>query len=197
MRLGWCQVNGNLQAPLGYDKFSYAWRSRKGTKFHQSHGKHYSDGYTEGDVLGFFISLPETEHYSAEYMPETLKDRALIKFKHHLHYEEKDTTEQVEKNLKPQPKSKISFYKNGICQGVAFENIFKGTYFPAASLYKNATVTFNFGPKLKYPPQDIEYKTLYERVGEMEVEQSLADLIFLACFEDEKWNSRRKSSRRK
>ena len=27
-RLGWCQEYANLQAPLGYDKFGYAWRSR-------------------------------------------------------------------------------------------------------------------------------------------------------------------------
>jgi len=31
-RLGWAQKLGNLQAPLGYDKFSYSWRSRKGTR---------------------------------------------------------------------------------------------------------------------------------------------------------------------
>ena len=48
-RLGWCQQYGNLQAPLGYDKFSYSWRSVKGTRFHQSRGKHYADvGYGEG-----------------------------------------------------------------------------------------------------------------------------------------------------
>ena len=32
-RLGWSQKLGNLQAPLGYDKFSYSWRSRKGTRY--------------------------------------------------------------------------------------------------------------------------------------------------------------------
>ena len=197
VRLGWCQVYGNLQTPLGYDKFSYSWRSRKGTKFHQSHGKHYSNGYKEGDTLGFFISLPEPEFYSAEFVPETLKDRALIKYKHHLHYEEKDSTEQAEKTLRPQPNSRIVFYKNGVSQGLAFEDIFKGTYFPAASLYRNATVTFNFGPRFKYPPQDVEYKSLHDRVEEMAVEQSLADLVFLSCFEDEKWKNRRKSSRKK
>nr|4X8P_A Chain A, Set1/Ash2 histone methyltransferase complex subunit ASH2,Set1/Ash2 histone methyltransferase complex subunit ASH2 [Homo sapiens] len=58
-RLGWSQPLGNLQAPLGYDKFSYSWRSKKGTKFHQSIGKHYSSGYGQGDVLGFYINLPE------------------------------------------------------------------------------------------------------------------------------------------
>lgn len=32
VRLGWGQELANLQAPLGYDKFGYSWRSRKGTK---------------------------------------------------------------------------------------------------------------------------------------------------------------------
>ena len=44
-RLGWGQQYGNLQAPCGYDKFSYSWRSRKGTRFHDSRGKSYSEGW--------------------------------------------------------------------------------------------------------------------------------------------------------
>lgn len=31
-------------------------------------------------------------------------------------------------------------YKNGISQGVAFENVFDGFYYPAVSFYKNSTV---------------------------------------------------------
>ena len=31
-RIGWSQKLGNLQAPLGYDKFGYSWRSKKGTR---------------------------------------------------------------------------------------------------------------------------------------------------------------------
>jgi len=65
---------GNLQAPLGYDKFSYSWRSKKGTKFHQSIGKHYSSGYGQGDVLGFYISLPEDTE-TAKSLPDTYKDK--------------------------------------------------------------------------------------------------------------------------
>ncbi|KAK2167631.1 hypothetical protein LSH36_26g15118 [Paralvinella palmiformis] len=57
-RIGWSQKLGNLQAPCGYDKFSYSWRSRKGTVFHESRGTHFSDGYKEGDVIGFLIHLP-------------------------------------------------------------------------------------------------------------------------------------------
>lgn len=72
-RIGWGQEYANLQAPLGYDKFGYSWRSRKGTKFHESHGKHYSSGYSEGDTLGFLIILPEVEF--GKHIPTTYKDR--------------------------------------------------------------------------------------------------------------------------
>ena len=34
-RIGWAQRFANLQAPLGFDKFGYSMRSRKGTRFHQ------------------------------------------------------------------------------------------------------------------------------------------------------------------
>ncbi|XP_066919596.1 set1/Ash2 histone methyltransferase complex subunit ASH2-like [Clytia hemisphaerica] len=197
LRLGWCQPYGNLQAPLGYDKFSYSWRSIKGTKFHQSKGKHYSNGYKEGDVLGFHISLVEPEAYDSNYLPKTYKDKALIKFKSHLHYEEKDVSEQMDKVIQPKKGCKITFFKNGRSQGTAFEDIYGGPYFPAASIYKNATVTFNFGPKFRFKPRGISYKPMSDRVEEMAVEQSLSDVLFLSNFEFDKWNSVRKSSRRK
>lgn len=73
-RIGWGQEYANLQAPLGYDKFGYSWRSRKGTKFHESCGKRCSPGYGEGDTLGFLICLPETGP-NMDYMPSTFKDR--------------------------------------------------------------------------------------------------------------------------
>ena len=43
-RIGWAQQYANLQAPCGYDRFGYSWRSRKGTIFHNSRGKHFSSG---------------------------------------------------------------------------------------------------------------------------------------------------------
>lgn len=62
-RIGWAQHLANLQTPIGTDKFGYSWRSRKGTIFHEASGLHYSNGgYTENDVLGFLIILPETTH---------------------------------------------------------------------------------------------------------------------------------------
>lgn len=125
-RIGWSQMLGTLQAPCGYDKFSYAWRSRKGTVFHQSRGKHYAEeGYQQGDVLGFFIHLGESN--SMPRLPDSYKERVrffgipprpvfiglsllqpLIRFKNSFYFEEKDEVEQAEKGLKPLVGSKVS-----------------------------------------------------------------------------------------
>lgn len=42
-------------------------------RFHESRGKHYSSGYTEGDTLGFLVVLPESA--TTKYTPNTYKDR--------------------------------------------------------------------------------------------------------------------------
>lgn len=47
--------------------------TRKGTRFHESRGKHYSSSYGEGDVLGFLIELPDDPANS--YIPNTYKDK--------------------------------------------------------------------------------------------------------------------------
>jgi len=108
-RIGWGQEWANLQSPLGYDKFGYSWRSRKGTKFHESHGKSYSAGYGQGDTLGFLIVLPEQERL--RYIPNTYKDRPLVKFKSHLYYEDKDKISDTLKGLRVLNGSKIFFFQ--------------------------------------------------------------------------------------
>ncbi|KAE8619499.1 hypothetical protein XENTR_v10009814 [Xenopus tropicalis] len=156
-RLGWSQALGNLQAPLGYDKFSYSWRSKKGTRFHQSIGKHYSESYGQGDTLGFYICLPDLTE-TAQALPDTYKDKALIKFKSYLYFEEKDFVDKAEKSLKQCPGSEIVFYKNGVNKGLAYKDMFEGVYYPAISLYKGCTVSINFGPHFKYPPKDVSFR---------------------------------------
>lgn len=176
VRLGWSQPLGNLQAPCGYDKLSYSWRSKFGTRFHQSRGKHYSDGYTAGDTLGLLIHLPKQK---AIHLPATHKDKALIKFKNFFYFEEKDEpVEEFEKSLKILPGSKIMFFKNGECQGVAWHDLFTGIYYPALSLYKGATITANFGPDFKYSPQDISFKPMSDAVELAMVEQTASEMLF-------------------
>lgn len=178
-RIGWSLSLGNLQAPCGYDKFSYSWRSRKGTRFHQSRGKHYAaDSYGEGDVLGFMIHLPEP-HVPKKLLPDTFKDRPLVKFKSHLYYEEKDYVSETEKKLKPIRGSQMIMYKNGVSQGVAFEDVFEGVYYPALSLYKNSKVRMNFGPNFRCPPQGLkDCRPMSEAASQTMIEYALADMIY-------------------
>ncbi|XP_015127858.1 set1/Ash2 histone methyltransferase complex subunit ASH2 [Diachasma alloeum] len=176
-RLGWGQDYANLQAPLGYDKFGYSWRSRKGTRFHESRGKHYSNGYGEGDTLGFLIILPDT--YDSSHIPNTYKDRPLVKFKSHLYYEEKDQVPEALKTLKSLPGSKILFYKNGVSQGEAFVDMYRGGYYPTISIHKSATVSVNFGPNFKFPPQDVTFRGMCDKAEEAMAEQSMADMLYL------------------
>ncbi|KAF5291901.1 hypothetical protein FQR65_LT11385 [Abscondita terminalis] len=180
IRMGWGQDYANLQAPVGFDKFGYSWRSKKGTRFHESMGKHYSSGYGEGDTLGCLIVLPETS--STELIPDTYKDKPLIKFKSHLYYEDKDNVAESLKNLKLLEGSKIVFFKNGICQGVAFTDIYAGNYYPAISIYKGATVVVNFGPNFKHFPSvpDVEgIRGMNQRAEEAICEHACGDMIYL------------------
>lgn len=45
------------------------------------------------------------------------------------------------------------FFKNGVSQGVAFDNLFEGIYFPAISLYKSCTVSEIFIPHSLFSTQ--------------------------------------------
>ncbi len=45
VRIGWITDSGDLQAPVGWDRFGYAYRDVEGTKFHQSTGKSYGKSF--------------------------------------------------------------------------------------------------------------------------------------------------------
>lgn len=78
----------------------------------------------------------------------------MIKFKSHLYYEEQsqDSSRNALKSLKPLIGSKIIYYKNGKCLSEGAIDLYDGKYFPTLSLYKNCTLSINFGPNFKYPP---------------------------------------------
>lgn len=82
--------------------------------------------------------------------------------KSHLYYEDKDDPNDLDKR-ELRGNSKIICFKNGVCQGVAFENLYCGTYYPAISLYKSITVRVNFGPEFEAPPTDHEYRGVRKR----------------------------------
>ncbi len=81
-----------------------------------------------------------------------------MKVKSHLYYEDKDDPKELDKR-ELRSGSKILCFKNGVYQGVAFEDIYCGTYYPSLSLYKSITVRTNFGPDFwAPPPPEFEYR---------------------------------------
>ncbi|KAK4782941.1 hypothetical protein SAY86_007315 [Trapa natans] len=148
-RLGWSKEKGDLQAPVGYDMNSYGYRDIDGCKVHKALREKYGEeGYKEGDIIGFYINLPDGDRY----VP---KPSRMVLYKGQRYVAAPDAKE----DQKVVPGSEISFFKNGVCQGVAFRNIYGGLYYPAASMYTlpnqpSCEVRFNFGPDFEFFPED-------------------------------------------
>lgn len=65
-RLGWSTDKGDLQAPVGYDGNSFGYRDVDGSKVHKALTENYGYGYKEGDVIGFYINLPNGGAYAPD-----------------------------------------------------------------------------------------------------------------------------------
>ncbi|XP_073152548.1 protein TRAUCO-like [Henckelia pumila] len=149
-RLGWSTGKGDLQAPVGFYGNSYGYRDVDGSKVHKALREKYGEeGYKEGDVIGFYINLPD----GGSYVPDPL---CLDSNKVQLCA---SATGAKEDPLKAVPGSEISFFKNGICQGIAFRDLYGGRYYPAASMYTlpnqpNCVVKFCFGPGFERFPEN-------------------------------------------
>ena len=149
----------------------------------------FGEPFKTGDVIGLYISLPPDGNDKSFFKHRRL--RRSFYFKGQLYFESVDysptkryieMTEyeatpiktNVDKPIPPPtiPGSKIIVYKNGVCQGVMWQDLFSvlpieqnakekdqlrfddGTlgYYPVISVYRNGTATANFGPDFKYPP---------------------------------------------
>ncbi|KAG2674814.1 hypothetical protein I3760_13G155100 [Carya illinoinensis] len=133
-------------APVGYDGNNFGYRDIDGSKVHKAlRNKYGEEGYKEGDVIGFYISLPEGGLCAP-------KPPHLVLYKGQRYACAPDAKEEAPKVV---PGSEISFFKNGIWQGVAFKDLCGGYYYPAASMYTlpnqpNCVVKFNFGPDFEF-----------------------------------------------
>ncbi|KAL3620362.1 hypothetical protein CASFOL_035274 [Castilleja foliolosa] len=155
-RLGWSTDKGDLQAPVGYDGNSFGYRDIDGSRVHKALREKYGDGgYKEDDVIGFYISLPDGGAY-------TPKPPSLVWYKGQRYVctaDPKEDPHKVVPDYLDEKGSEISFFRNGICQGVAFTDLYGGYYYPAASMYTlpnqpNCVVKFNFGPDFEKFPDD-------------------------------------------
>ena len=61
VRIGWARKEASLDAPVGFDAYSYGFRDVHGEKVHMSRPKPFfprGEGILEGDVIGLEIQLP-------------------------------------------------------------------------------------------------------------------------------------------
>ncbi|KAK0393664.1 hypothetical protein QR680_000342 [Steinernema hermaphroditum] len=196
IRVGFAQELLPLQACVGYTKLSYGFRSKHGTKFHDSIGtRYFKTDYKEGDVIGCLIDIPEPACVTSEYLPHSKKDMVLILSKNNKFYEQKDDMAGYLKQLAICKGSKIEFFLNGVSCGVAFSDIYGGQYFPAVSIYQEAQVTCNFGPKVKYLPKGA--RPFCERLNEYAVEQTLSDILGTLEWKEHQIAEKRKAEKEK
>lgn len=118
-----------------------------------------------------------------EILPLTVHLYVIIVHLNRLYFQ--DEVDKTIKSLKISKGAYMEFFKNGVSQGVTWpDEIFQGAYYPCISLYKNITVSVNFGPDFKHPPpSSCLYKPVSERAQEMVIESCVADLLYAVSLE--------------
>lgn len=128
VRMGWARREASLDAPVGFDAYSYGIRDVSGEKVFMSRPKEFfppGEGIREGDVIGLEIQLP-SEHLHRKIMaghynpavdgtndeqplmaeaPNIVRDRVPIRFKAHTYFEkiEYHPTKELEELMNPSP----------------------------------------------------------------------------------------------
>ena len=194
VRVGWMTKRGEMNAPVGFDNKGYGYHAETGLKYHEARLKKYGEPYGEGDVIGCYMYLDEKivkkkEDSTAELKengdggdidsnavaddeakkkPPSTPERGASANNKKNRKEERLKAKALEEKEIPPNEGKIVFYKNGQCQGIAFESLRScvhpkkpelSGYFPTAALYttplqdqaQRARVSFNFGPDFAFP----------------------------------------------
>ncbi|KAJ1458067.1 concanavalin A-like lectin/glucanase domain-containing protein [Pelagophyceae sp. CCMP2097] len=139
-RVGWATRQAYLQAPLGYDQFGFAFCDVQGARYHASaRDDAYGSPFGAGDVVGCLVYLQGDDDEDV-CLPE-------------MDLFDGDAAASAPSEKGKSQKNHIRFYINGIDQGVAFDSVAPGAYYPAVSLFGRGSVTANFGPDWRFPPQ--------------------------------------------
>ncbi|KNE59094.1 hypothetical protein AMAG_03437 [Allomyces macrogynus ATCC 38327] len=159
-RIGWATIAGDLQAPCGFDAFSYAYRATPGTLFHEARAvKHPAQaaierGYGEGDVLGVMIYLP----------PPTPDQDVILRDRRWTGPQKYQPVKFFLPHPNASSSSHIRYFVNGVDitsttdntdPRPAFSHLHLGKYYPAISLFRDAEVAANFGPEFAFPPPNL------------------------------------------
>ncbi|KAI0132196.1 hypothetical protein BJ170DRAFT_730332 [Xylariales sp. AK1849] len=127
VRMGFARREASLDAPVGFDAYSYGIRDVEGQKVHMSRPKDFfpaGEDIEEGDVIGLEIQLPSEQLHrkvvQGQYNPAVdlvddeaptaegpniVRDRIPIRFKAHIYFEKIDyhTTKELEDLMNPSP----------------------------------------------------------------------------------------------
>jgi hypothetical protein len=173
VRLGWSMRTGDLQAPVGYDKWSFAIRDTAGSILHASLRQDDWGGqaFGPGDVVGCAILLHPNNNASINNTnSNNTNNNSTAEKKASTQTQQQQaqakTTAPLELSGDQEGnKNEIRFFKNGECLGqfvlskgkrvggVAFDNVESGSYYPAVSCYMGGSVQANFGPHWIHPPR--------------------------------------------
>jgi COMPASS component BRE2 len=130
VRIGFARREASLEAPVGFDAYSYGLRDVSGQKVYMSRPKDFfpkGQDICEGDVIGLEIHLPserlQNKVLSGQYnpavdvddddaastaeAPNIVRDRIPIRFKSLVYFEKIDyhTTKELEDLMNPSPAS--------------------------------------------------------------------------------------------
>lgn len=128
VRIGWARREAPLDAPVGFDAYSYGIRDVAGQKVHMSRPKDFfppGEDIKEGDVIGLEIQLPSESLHRKVAMgqfnpavdlldpesdkgveaPNIIRDRLPIRFKSNIYFEKIDyhPTKELEDLMNPSP----------------------------------------------------------------------------------------------
>jgi len=136
VRIGWSMRTGDLQAPVGYDRWSYGFRDILGSRIHRSRREDRWGGepFGPGDIMGLCITMiDEDEDGDASSFSAKGSGCHIRLFKN------------------GQALGHFEIVRGAKLGGEAF-NIMPGTYYPAISSYMGGSARVNFGPHFVYPP---------------------------------------------
>lgn len=165
VRMGWARREASLDAPVGFDAYSYGIRDVAGEKVFMSRPKAFfppGETIQEGDVIGLEIQLPsetlhrkimhntynpaidlneEGQHQPTAEAANIVRDRVPIRFKAHTYFEkiEYHSTKELEDLMNPSPaasNTSSSEKPNPLHQMPALRTLPKSTM----KIYKNGVL---------------------------------------------------------
>jgi hypothetical protein len=129
VRIGWCTIQADVEAPIGYDKFGYSVRDKTGELYHEQRLVSFGEVFGVGDTIGCFLHLPST----AENLKETFAkfERKWIAWLLYFssprrpNWHQQDTWRPKQPQIQETETGFMEFYKNGKSMGYTIQGIVK------------------------------------------------------------------------